>query len=126
MKSVNFLHCVKLHHVLTIAGIFAVLTIASLIQNKPKIDEFQSHLPAVERTYSIGVMNYVFGKDYAAANTPLPYVIGAYAFKSLGVKPSLTAARIVNLIFGFISFILFYLIAARVNNKYAFLFSLIF
>ena len=87
----------------------------SLFQGKAKIDEYHNHFPVLEGMYENGFINYIFGGDYKAANTPLPYLAPYLIAKALSIKPNIYIARILNFVISFLTIILFILILKRTS-----------
>lgn len=92
---------------------YIVICFFSLITLNTRTDEIQSHLPNLEGVYNNGI-NHVFSENYAAANTPLPYILIAYVCKITGFNISLSLARTAGMITG----IVFLIILANILQGY--------
>ncbi|MFC2102927.1 hypothetical protein ACFLSS_00695 [Bacteroidota bacterium] len=97
--------------------VFIIFSTISIFQGKAKIDEYHNHFPVLEGMCENGFFNYIFGEDYKAANTPLPYLAPYLIAKALSIKPNIYIARIVNFIISFLTVVLFILVLKRISGK---------
>lgn len=99
--------------------IYILFGAISLYQGKPKIDEAANHLPVLKGMYEQGYINYILSENYAAANTPLPYlpVLAVYKIsKVFNMGSDLQIARMCNIIFSLLTLLLFIGIYKKLNN----------
>lgn len=101
---------------LVLIGIFLIFFIIIQTNEEVKIDEHFNHLPALKSLYQDGPA-YILSENYKAANTPLPYFIGAYTAKLFFIEPSIKLARSLNLIFSFLSCLLFIELTRILKSK---------
>ena len=99
-------------------SIYILFGTISLFQGQAKIDEHRHHLPVLQGMYEQGYFNYIFGEDYKAANTPLPYLLPLLIAKVTSANSFLIISRSLNFIVSFLTLLLFLLLLKRLESRY--------
>lgn len=120
---------VKNKYYLILAGIFVLLLFLSLnLNDKMKLDEFYNHIPTLVNLKNYNLLEVLKGEKYRAANGPVPYLINLPFILLSDDKHSLTLAKIITSIFGYLSLIIVFNIFLgkyRLTPELSFLYSLI-
>ncbi|MCE1188193.1 MAG: hypothetical protein LWX56_03550 [Ignavibacteria bacterium] len=102
-------------HIITVLLAFCVLAfgLLSLFNNYPKYDEVHFHLPTLKLFVLQNPYSAAVDTAYNAANTPLPYIIGALPAKLTGAAVTLQYARMLNIICGIFTLLLLWVISSK-------------
>lgn len=82
---------------LLIVGFLLALGLYYIPRRPAFSDEMKFHLPLAQQFYQTPVLQVVLGDEYAAANTPLPYIVSVGLIKIAGITPDIYILRIINL-----------------------------
>lgn len=101
-----------------IPALYLVFGVISIQTGNIHFDESNSHLPALELFTSNDPVTASLSAEYSSASTPLPYIIASLPLKLFNLKPSLSSARLVNIIISFICLIIFIKLVKKADFLY--------
>ena len=107
----------KKSHLILILIIYSVFGFISINVHNIHFDEREFHLPTLELFYNSNPITAIKSAEYKSENTPLPYIIVSLPLKIFHITPTLTMARLFNILISLIVlFIFIQLCDGKKNN----------